>query len=101
MADSLRNTDAGSFESEMLDRFPRVAQLDQRVDADLEMLRDILLRHRHVALGGLDPLGRHRAIGDQQQRPLGMWLTNPTMNTVAVSMSIPEARTCRRYSLNF
>ncbi len=76
----------------MLDRFARVTQLDQGVDADIEMALDELLGDGHIASEVLTPSGVIGLSETRSRAPLGMWLTKPTTKMVAVSMSMPEAR---------
>ena len=72
----------------MLDRLARVAQLDQRVDPDLQVRADELLGHRRVAREVFTPSGVIGLSDTSSSAPLGMWLTKPTTKIVAVSMSI-------------
>ena len=59
------------------DRLAGVAELDQGVDADFQVLQHIASRDGLIALTGLDPFGRHRVVRDQEQRALGDVVDEP------------------------
>ena len=76
----------------MLDRLARVAELDQGIDADFQMFPHITFADGLSLRLVLTPSGVIGLSETSKSAPLGMWLTNPTMKIVAVSMSIAEAR---------
>ena len=52
----------------MLHRQSAIDQLFQRINPDAQVIVEELLRHFRVARGGLHAFGRHRLVGDEQQR---------------------------------
>ena len=85
----------------MLDFLSALTDLGHGADADVQMQIRVAGSDSLVGFLRLDALsGVIGASETSNSAPLGIWLTCPTMNTVAVSMSIPIADRSRSRSRN-